>query len=438
MKWRWTLVVLLAMALAGCDTWFGDSPKAPLPGERISVLQHQQMLTADPQAGVEAIVLPVPVLNSEWAQAGGDSSHSMQNLQSGSGKLLWRASIGEGVSDDRPVLPSPVVADGRVFTVDTDNIASAFDVRTGKRLWERELAGKHDHSNAIPGGLAYQDGRVFVATGFGKVIALDAKNGKPLWTRPVGTPIHTPPSVAGGRVFVITLENQLFALNTSDGLDAWPPYQALAETARLLGGADPAVEGNVVVAPFSSGDLTALRADTGRPLWGESLAPARRTDEVSALAHIRARPVIDGDRVYAISAGGILAAFDIRNGHRIWGKDIGGHQSPWLAGNQIYQVTNDNQLICVSTETGRIHWVRPLPGFVDEKKREKPLQWAGPVLTGDTLMLVGTDGKMLRVSAYDGQIIGKTSLAEHFSVAPVIADGITYLLDDDGHLYAYR
>lgn len=438
MNRRWTLVMISAMALAGCDTWFGDAPKPPLPGQRISVLQHQQTITADPQSQVEAIVLPVPVLNSEWPQAGGYSSHAMQNLQAGSGKLLWRASIGSGLADDRPVLPSPVVADGRVFTLDTDNVASAFDANTGKRLWEQELAGKHDHRNAISGGLAVEDGRLFATTGFGKVLALDAGSGNVLWRRNIGLPLHAPPSVDGGRVFVITLENQLYALNASDGRDAWPPYQALAETARLLGGANPAIDGNVVVAPFSSGDLTALRADTGRPLWGETLAPARRTDELSALAHIRARPVIDGERVFAISAGGILAALDIRTGHRLWGRDIGGHQSPWLAGNQIYQITSDSQLLCVSAETGRIHWVRPLPAYVDEKEREDPIFWSGPVLAGDVLMLVSTTGKLLRVSAYTGEIAGTTTLAEGFPVAPVIAGGITYLLDVDGELSAYR
>ena len=81
--------------------------------------------------------------------------------------------------------------------------------------------------------------------------------------------------------------------------------------------------------------------------------------------------MIDEGRVYAISAGGILAAFDIRTGQRLWDRDIGGLHSPWIAGRQLYQLTNDGQLVCVSADSGRIHWVTQLPTFVDEKKRTR-------------------------------------------------------------------
>jgi outer membrane protein assembly factor BamB len=439
MRWRWTAVVVATMLLGGCDTWFGESEKPPLPGERISVLEHQRGLAADPQAHAQAVVLPPPVVNSAWPQAGGDPSHAMHNLQAGAiGRPAWQVDIGAGVADDRPVLASPVVAGDRVFTIDTEHVVSAFDAGTGKRIWRVDLAENEDDDDAAPGGIAYAEGRIFVATGFGRVVALDAGDGKRVWRRGIGLPIHVAPTVSDGRVYVVTVENQLRALRASDGSDAWPQHQALAEIARLVGGGSPAVDGGVVVAPFSSGELAALRTDNGRPLWVESLAPARRTDELSSLAQIRARPIIDQGRVYAISVGGILAAFDLRTGQRFWDRDIGGLQSPWIAGRQIYLITNDGQLICVAADTGFIHWVRPLPAFVDEEEHKGPILWSGPVLTGDRLLLVGTNGKLLAVSPGDGTIIETRDLADRFSVAPIIAGGTVYLLDDDGELSAYR
>ena len=71
------------MLLSGCGTWFGEPDAPPLPGERISVLQHQRTLAADPQAGLEPIVLPPAVTNPDWPQAGGNSAHAMHNLQAG-------------------------------------------------------------------------------------------------------------------------------------------------------------------------------------------------------------------------------------------------------------------------------------------------------------------------------------------------------------------
>jgi outer membrane protein assembly factor BamB len=439
MRRQWAALALAAMLLSGCGSWFGEAEGPPLPGERISVLEHQRTLAADPQAGLEPIVLPPAATNPDWPQAGGNTTNAMHNLQAGqTARLVWHASIGAGVASDRPALPPPVIAAGRVFTVDTKHVVSAFDARTGDRIWRVDLTAKEEDDDVEPGGVAYEGGRVFVTTGFGKVFALDSATGKQVWRRTIGLPLHAPPTAAGGRVFVITVENQLRALSASDGSDAWPMYQGLAEIARLLGGASPAVEGGIIVAPFSSGELVAIRADTGRALWAESLAPSRRTDEISALAQIRARPVIDQGRAYAISAGGILAAFDIRNGQRLWDRDIGGLHAPWIAGNQLYQLTNDDQLVCVSAESGRIHWVTQLPTFVDEKKRRDPILWSGPVMAGGQLLIVGTDGNLLTISPYDGRIIDRRAVADRVAVAPVVADGTIYLLDDDAELSAYR
>lgn len=438
MRRHWCMAALAVMLLGGCGTWFGEADDPPLPGERLSVLEQQAGPAADPQARSEPIVLPPPERNAAWPQAGGDATHVMQSLQAGEiGRPLWDADIGAGTSSSRPIMPSPVVANGRVFTLDTENLASAFDARSGRRLWEADLAEKEEDDDAAPGGMAWHDGRVFVTTGFGKVIALDADSGKRLWRRDIGMPMHAPPSVADGRVFVVTIENQLRSLSAQDGSDIWPPYQALGELARLLGGASPAIAGPVVIAPFSSGELVALRADTGRSLWAESLAPARRTDEISSLAQIRARPAIAGGRVYAISAGGIIAALDLRSGQRLWERDIGGQQSPWIAGRQIYQIDNSGQIICLSTETGRIHWTTKLPGYKDEKKRTGPILWSGPVLTGVRLLITGSDGRLFAISAEDGRILERQSLAERFTVAPVVANGVVYLLDDDARLSAY-
>ena len=111
------------------------------------------------------------------------------------------------------------------------------------------------------------------------------------------------------------------------GRELWT-HSGIVETANLLGGAAPAVDSGIVVSPYSSGELVAMRVETGRVLWSDSLTAVRRTDVVSSLAHIRGRPIIDRGRVIAISHGGAMAAVDLRSGQRLWEKDIGGQESP--------------------------------------------------------------------------------------------------------------
>lgn len=424
-------------ALAGCDTWFGDVDP-PLPGDRISILQHQRELTPDPGLAGQRIILPRPTPNADWAQAGGTANHAMHHILVGENlKRAWRVDIGAGASSDERFVATPVIAGGRVFTMDVETMVTAFDEKTGDVLWEAELTPDYEDDGHIGGGLAVEGNRVFVASGFGDAIALDAATGQEVWRVQMGGPMRTAPTVRGGRAFFITVDNKLSALAASDGRELWS-FQSIEETAAILGGASPAVDGGVVVAPFSSGELVALRVENGRVLWSDSLASIRRTTELATLAHIRGRPVIDRGRVFAISHGGVLVAIDLRNGRRLWEQEVGGLQSPWVAGEYLFVLSDDARLLALSRNEGRIFWINELPRYEDPEDRTGPIVWTGPVLTSDRLIVAGSHGEALAASPYSGKLLGMVEMPDSVSVPPIVAGGAVFFLSDNADLTAYR
>ena len=193
---------------------------------------------------------------------------------------------------------------------------------------------------------------------------------------------------------------------------------AIPETASLLGGASPAVEGEVVVAAYSSGEIYALTVETGRPLWSDNLASTRNVDAVSTLADIRGWPVIDRGRVYAASHSGRMAAIDLRTGDRLWEQEFGSTQSLWVAGDYVYVLSTDNELICLTRNEGKVRWVRLLPNYRNEKKRKDPMTWAGPVLGGDRLIVLSSDGDAISVSPYTGEPLGREEMSAGGYFAP--------------------
>jgi len=438
---RVVLLATLAAALGACSTWdrwMGKGEKEKLPGKRISVLLQASQLTPDPKLAETDILLPAPVANPDWPQAGGYANHAMQHLDAGTAlKRAWTGDGGTGASSGRRITAMPIVADGRVFIMDATADVTAFNAADGKHLWEADLTPDDEDDDHIGGGLAYEDGRVFVTTGFAEVIALDAKTGAVAWRKPVNSPMHTPPTVRGGRVFALTVDNHLYALNAHTGEMLWD-FAGIAETASLLGGASPAVDGGVVVAAFSSGELLAFRVENGHVLWEDSLASVRRTTVASTLSQIRGRPVIDRDRVIAASYGGLTVAIDLRSGRRIWERDIGSMESPWVAGNYIFMLTNDGEIVCLSREQGRIYWVRALPRYEDEKNKEDPITWTGPVLVKDRLLVAGSNGVAMAVSPYTGRVLGNEKLPDGVSVPPVVANRTVYFMSDDADVLAYR
>jgi len=435
---RFLTVAALATGLSACDTWLGGDQAPPLPGERISVLKHESAL--QPEAGLKSseIRLPAPSPTPDWPQSGGYANHAMHHVAAAP-KLheYWTTDIGAGASAGERLTSTPIIANGRIFTIDTDSDVSAFDTNTGTLLWRTALTPDTEDDGHIPGGLAYENGRVFAGTGFAQVVALDAVTGKIAWRKAVSGPIRSAPTVRGGRVFAVALDNKLHALSALDGSLLWT-HSGSAELAMLLGAASPAVDQGVVVVPYTSGELAALKVDNGRQLWMDSLTSRRRTDATAALAQIRANPVIDRGVVFAISHSGLMVAIDLRSGTRLWEKGIGGQESFWVAGDYLFTLTGNEELVAMERESGRILWVRSLPRWDDVEAREGAIVWTGPLLVSDRLIVASSGGVAVAISPYTGDILGSEEMPDGVSVPPVVAGETVYFLSDDATLSAYR
>lgn len=430
------------LALGGCDSlpdWLGSGDSDdPLPGQRMAVLAFDRGLRPDPEIANLPVRLPTPNRNPDWKQAGGSAAHAMYHLSlSPTPRTAWRASVGDGSGDDRQILAQPIVVGTRVFTMDSRSLVTAFEASSGREVWQVDLELDEEDDGYFGGGIAFEAGRIYVTTGFARVFALDAATGAVIWQQAIPAPVRAAPTVNGGRVFSVTLDNRLIVLASDDGRRLWE-HSGIQETAGLLGSASPAVAGSVVVVPYSSGELFGLLVDNGRELWSDSLISLSRFDPVADMAHIRGMPVIDRGTVFAVSHAGRMVAIDIRRGQRAWDITLGGVETPWVGGDFIYLLTNDAQVVCLTRHAGRVRWVAPLPRYEDPEDLEDPILWTGPVLAGDRLIVAGSHGEAVSISPYTGEFLGTLDLPGAPAVAPVVADDTLYFLTRDADLVALR
>lgn len=431
----------LSMPLAGCSIFSSDEVETILPGERISILDLQQDLYAsENRADNATITLSPPEFNREWAQKGGNAEHKMGHLALGDAvmlELIWRADIGAGSDGRLPLNTQPIVAGGKVFTLDTRSSVRAFNDQTGKEIWRSSVKHEVEEEPVISGGLAYEDGRLYVTSGYNEVLALNPETGAIIWRSKISAGSRAAPTIKNGRVFVTALNNNVIALNAQDGSSLWE-YQGVGETTGLLGAASPAADDVMVVAALSSGDLVALRVENGSVIWTDSLANSLRLGAMAGLSDIRGLPVMNGESVVAISFGGKMAAFEKRNGARLWQRDISGAETPWVADNTVYVKTADYKLIALQALTGDVLWIRDVPKYAKPESRKGLMTWAGPVLAGNRLILTGTGGNIAEFNPKTGEPLPSWSAKGTFLIAPIVASGALYLLSENGSLLAYR
>jgi outer membrane protein assembly factor BamB len=433
------LAALLLLSGCGAGEWFGGEAEVPLPGERVPVMLLERQLTADPRLADLPIQLPPPVVNPEWPQSGGVPSHAMHHLAANDDlTLAWRAEIGDGASGESQLLARPVVADGRVYTMDSQGLISAFEVESGRRVWQLEPADLDVGDGLLGGGLASNSGWLFATMSTGDVLGINATNGTEVWRQSLTLPLRAAPTVADGRVLVVSADNQLYALDGQTGRPTWR-HAGFFEGTGLLGGPSPAVDDGVVVVPYSSAEVFGLRLDNGRPLWSDTVQRPRRTEALAQINDIDGYPVIEGDQVYVAGYGGQMAVIDLRRGVRTWDLDLGSTQSPWVAGDFIYTLTTRSEVVCLLRENGRIRWVSPLPRLTDpDDQASEPITWSGPLLVGDRLLFTGSNGQALSVSPYNGEILGRLDLPGPVLLPPIAAGGRVFILTEDAELLAYR
>lgn len=432
--------------------------------ERISILELSETLSVATPIAPENIFIPEPYVNTDWPQVGGNIQHVVQHTgATGPLDRAWSVDIGEGSGRKGRIIAPPIVANGVIYTVDAGYVVRAYDEATRDRLWEFKIEGVERESTregrtsfmdrirdpltftdgdgtdkeGVGGGLAFADGYVFVSSGLGKVVSIDAATGELVWARVTRVPLNSAPTVSNGRVFVLSDDNELYALNSNTGEVLWT-YQGIVETARMLTTPVAAVQDDVVIAPFSSGELVALRVQNGGVLWQDSLSSSARLTPLASLNDIAGGPAISDGYVIASAQSGVMTAFDLRTGQRVWSQPAGTLSIPLVVADLVFVVTTEGQVAAMSKLDGSTLWLTQLENFKNQEKRKERTVWTGPIMAGNRLVVASSRGDVFMIDPRSGSILKEMDVKGSVFVPPVIANETVFLLTDDAKLVALK
>lgn len=291
----------------------------------------------------------------------------------------------------------------------------------------------------------------------GGVVALSAGDGRPVWRTLLGQPIEggaciAEPSVPGlsDRIIIIGAgmrgigagEGWLTALDVHTGREVWPIRARLGGAVR----AAPVVDGVRLFAVACDGALYCLDLRTGERVWRVSLA--------SVPVPIPAAPVIIKDRgvTQAIIIGtyggpgwseeGKVIAVDER-GRKLWEQGAGGNVrgAPTLANGVLYVAAFRNApstgiINALDARTGRPLWRQPF--IVQGQPTDRRVYGfsAAPLVHGEDIYAPSLNGRLYRLNANNGQVTWECDLGVSMAVTPAWIEGLIVLGTNDGRLVA--
>lgn len=432
-------LLLMTAILSSCANSGDVIARDTIEGDRISVLTFEQELKVDPQLANLQVTLPKPYVNEDWTQAGGNVHHLLQHpALADVPTRLWRRDIGEGSNGRKALVSQPVYRDGVIYAIDAGAKITALNAETGRVIWTKKYSKENETEMlSYGGGVSLGENALYFVNGYGHFGAVNISDGSEIWLEDIAVPMRGAPTYSDGRVFGVTHDNHIYALDAVTGDIIWDEV-GIGENAGLAGSSSPAVVDNTVIVAYSSGEVYAMRVENGRVLWTDTLTRQGQLTAMASLQDIDGHPVIYDGSVYLISHSGRMVSINLRSGVRSWEQNFGSAHTPWLVGEYIYIVTPDSEVICITRREGRIRWITQLERFEDPDIRQEPVHWHGPVLAGDRLIVTSSHGYAITISPYTGDVIGGIDLPDSAAISPIVANSTLYFLVDDGEIVAYR
>ena len=387
-----------------------------------------------------ALSLPPVRGNSDWPQRAGNALHASGNEAIGAGTArVFAVDIGAASDRRHRITADPIVAAGMVFAMDSGATVTG-TTTGGGRVWSVDLRpATETGASASGGGLAFEDNRVFATTGYGELVALDARTGGIAWRQRVEAAIGGAPTVANGVVYVIGRDSTAWAVRANDGKVLWRIFGNDA-MAGVMGVTAPAVSGSTVIFPMATGQVMAVDAANGTQIWSGDVAGARVGRSIALFRDMTGDPVIVGDTVYAGTSSGRTAAFDLATGAQKWSARDGASSPVLVAGNSVFMVNDQAQLVRLDASNGARVWAQKLPYFTKQVVRKQSKVWNhyGPVLAGGKLYVASSDGYLRVFDPASGALIGTAEIPGGAAAAPAVAGQTLYVVSHDGQLIAFR
>ena len=440
--------VAALLALSGC------APREViLQGERFPIradladsipVEGQPAPVAPPANGENQslpISLPRAVANADWTHRGGNARHVQPHGSlSASPQLLFAANIGTGNSRRNRISAAPVVADGRVFTIDAAGQMVATST-SGATLWQADLTAPTDGGGGLSGGgLAMGGGRVFATTPYGEVVAVDPASGVIIWRQALNTSVTGAPATDGTAVYVAGRDGTAWAIDATDGQVLWTAT-GLPAAAGVIGSAAPAVGARAVIFPFASGIVSSILKTGGTVAWQAPVAGQRLGRAFAGgFADVTGDPVIDGGVIYIGTSAGRTLALSASGGAEIWSAGEGAMGPILAVGGSLFMVNDTGNLLRLDQASGARIWSQPLPFFENDNPRRQKAVTAhfGPVLAGGRLIVASGDGQLRFFSPVDGAALGAVAIPGGAASQPALAGGVLYVVSASGQLLAFR
>lgn len=285
----------------------------------------------------------------------------------------------------------------------------------GRTSWIYQASGAVLAAPAIAGET------LFVAGGDGVVYALNRFTGALRWRADLREELTTVPLVSEGRVFVMSSEQSVTALDAKDGKSLWKYHRDPPGGFTIRGDARPELAHGLLYAAFADGTVAAVQPEDGVVRWSRQVSGTGDYLDVDSLA----APESDS-RIYVASAKAGILALDAANGDIAWSAPLPGANHVLVEGLRVIG-GGRGALVAFDRAGGGTLWKLNLG------RDRFPTQ---PVAVSGLVLVAQDRGPLMTVDLQTGEALNAFDPGSGFSQPVLALPRVAYVLSNGGALYS--
>jgi len=349
-------------------------------------------------------------------------------------KVLWEESVGDG-SENYFSRLKPIVAYDKVYSASRSGDVIAFDQKTGKELWQVDLSDVNNErsfwdsrvSALLAGGPAAGLNKVFIGSESGKLYALDAQTGELSWEANIKGEVLNAPAIDSGVVVVNSASGIMMAFNADNGEERWKVEQDVPAL-TLRGISAPVIASGGVLIGTGKGGVNVYLLDKGQQGWSTEIGEPTGSTELERVIDVDSAPVVFGDKIYAVSSRGNLAAIDLKSGRVLWKRQYSSYRQISIYRNTIFLTNLRGHVYAIDRVNGIERW---------SNLALANRGVTGPAVIDDYVVVGDFEGYLHWLNQETGEIVARHEVdGSGIHSTPTVVGNVLYSQSRDGDLQA--
>tara|TARA_B100001093_G_scaffold464688_1_gene481766 strand:+ start:4714 stop:6036 length:1323 start_codon:yes stop_codon:yes gene_type:complete len=308
----------------------------------------------------QLLVLDKPQNINNWEQRYLNNFNNVNNITfTNKGNLKKYSKISKYEVND-----NILISGNKVFYSDHKGNIGVYSLTENRLIYKFNFYKKKFKNTKKLIQLIIKNDLIVAADNLGYVYCINYKNNKVVWAKNMLIPFRSNLKIYNDILFLSDEKNKIIAIDLKDGNKIDELYTQPAKTVSNFQNNFALDKNNNLLFLSTSGSLYSVSLINNKIInWIQNF---NLNDDIT----FTSSPIIVSDKIIIIATKNQIAAINT-NGRRLWDLELSSRITPVVSGNTVVVVTNNNFIILINKETGKILYSNNIISLIRDNFKDK-------------------------------------------------------------------